>query len=210
MYERASRTVEALNAPKTFIRGQALLRTRKVLLLAGSIYLAASVLGVATAGTATAAVKAGGNTGNGTISAPTVGQRVKTGAYTVRMTGANAFEVTDPEGTVVEAAGATGAAYAGPVGFTITAGATAFVAGDGFVITVGTGTTKATLAAAAATDGSQSPSLVLAYDVDATAGDVEAIAYESGDFIKEQLIFGAGLTADGTREQLRRLNITMG
>ncbi|WP_174291017.1 head decoration protein [Sphingomonas bacterium] len=210
MYERASRTVEALNAPKTFIRGQALLRTRKVTLLAGAIYLAASVLGIATAGTASAAAKPAGNTGNGTISAPTVGQRVKTGAYTARLTSANTFEVIDPEGVVIEAAAATGAAYAGPVGFTITPGANAFVAGDAFIITVAAGTSKAMLATAAATDGSQSPSLVLAYDADATAGDVEAIAYESGDFVKEQLIFGAGLTADSTREQLRRLNITMG
>ena len=64
--------------------------------------------------------------------------------------------------------------------------------------------------AAASIDGSQVPSLVLAYDVDATGGDIEAIAYESGDFVREQLVFGAGLTPDATREHLRRLNITFG
>ena len=44
----------------------------------------------------------------------------------------------------------------------------------------------------------------------ATGGDIEAIAYESGDFVREQLVFGAGLTPDATREHLRRLNITFG
>lgn len=73
-----------------------------------------------------------------------------------------------------------------------------------------TATKKHPLAASAAADGSQTPKLVLAQTVDATSADVQAIAYESGDFVKEKLIFGAGHTADSAREQLRALNITYG
>lgn len=227
MYERASRALEGTNAPKTFIRGQALLRTRKVVLLAGAVYLAASVLGVVALGAAASAVKAGGNTGNGTFvldGATPVLARAQVGIYTLRCVAAAAnggtFRLEDPEGRVLGdfaiAGGAGGTAVVSEhIKGTLTDGATDFIVGDGFDVTVSAGAKvngldKAKLAAAASTDGSQEPSLVLAYDVDATAGDTEAIVYESGDFVREQLIFGAGLTADSTREALRRRNITLG
>lgn len=79
-----------------------------------------------------------GNTGNGTISAgPTVTAGVaENGAYSVIFTGATTFDVIDPNGRQLKA-GATGVAYLdGGIGFTITAGGVAFVAGDGFTITV--------------------------------------------------------------------------
>lgn len=80
----------------------------------------------------------GGNTGNGTMTAgPTVTAGVaQSGAYTIKFTAATAFQVLDPNGRQL-ANGATGVAYSdGGIGFTITAGGVAFVAGDSFTVTV--------------------------------------------------------------------------
>lgn len=225
MYERASRTIEGLSVPKTFIRGMAHLRTRKVI-LSGAVFLAASVLGVVALAGAASAVKAGGNTGTGTftLDASPLLSRATPGVYTLRCIAAAAnggkFRLEDPEGRVlgdVDLPGAAGGTVAinEQIKGVLADGGTDFIVGDGFDITVTAaaktnGLDAAKLATAAATDGSQEPSLVLAYDVDASAGPAEAIVYESGDFVREQLIFGAGITADSAREGLRRRNITLG
>lgn len=79
---------------------------------------------------------AGTNTGNGTIGTLSVASPAKVGVHTVTFTAATAFTVKDPNGLVM-GTGATGTAFsAGGVTFTITAGGTAFVAGDTFNITV--------------------------------------------------------------------------
>lgn len=85
---------------------------------------------------ATVASAAGANTGNGTLGTLTVNAATaQNGAYTVKFTAATAFTVFDPNGREL-ASGATGAAYSdGGIGFTITAGGTAFVAGDSFTVT---------------------------------------------------------------------------
>jgi len=211
MYERASYLAASPHTNSTLIRGSGIaLRTRKVILAAGAVFALGSVLGIATISAATAAPKQGGNTGNGTISAVTLKTDAKLGIYTVRMTDATHFDVHDPDGLLLEEAVAVGAAVSNDLGFTVTAGGTAFAVGDGFDITVAPGSNKAKLAAAAGLDGSDEPSLVLPYAVDATGGDVEAMAYESGDFIEENLVFGDGITPDGAREGLRRKNITYG
>lgn len=75
------------------------------------------------------------NVGDGTIGAATVAATAKTGAYTATFTSATAFAVTDPNGTAV-ATGTAGTAFSNQIGFTITAGTEAFVAGDAFIITV--------------------------------------------------------------------------
>ena len=80
----------------------------------------------------------GGNTGNGTVSAgPTiVAAKAVNGVYTLTFTAATAFAIVDPNGKQL-ATGVTGSAYSdGGLGFTITAGGTAFVAGDTFTFTV--------------------------------------------------------------------------
>lgn len=80
----------------------------------------------------------GGNTGNGTMTAgPTVTAGVaKSGAYSIKFTSATTFNVFDPQGREL-APGNTGVAYLnGDIGFTITAGGVAFVAGDSFTVTV--------------------------------------------------------------------------
>jgi hypothetical protein len=58
------------------------------------------------------------------------------GAYSVKFTDATHFNMYDPNGVQMEP-GTAGTAYSdGGIGFTITAGGTAFAAGDGFTITV--------------------------------------------------------------------------
>lgn len=226
MYERASRSVSTLTPPKTFIRSHATLRSRKVV-LSGALFLAASVLGIVSLGAPTVAAKQGGNTGSGTFvldGATPLGPRAKVGTYTLRCVVAAAnggtFRLEDPEGIVLGdvaiVAGAGGIALVNEhIRGTLTDGAVDFVVGDGFDVTVTAAAkvgnlNRAKLAAAASVDGSQDPNLILAYDVDARNGDVEAIAYESGDFVREALVFGDGITPDSARETLRRRNITLG
>jgi hypothetical protein len=84
------------------------------------------------------AIKGGGNTGNGTVSAgPTINATVgMNGVYQVRFSDATHFTVVDPNGKQL-ADGQTAVAYSDAgLGFAITAGGTAFVAGDGFDMTV--------------------------------------------------------------------------
>lgn len=65
------------------------------------------------------------------------------------------------------------------------------------------------LSASAASDGSQNPVVVLAHDADATAGAVEILFYERGDFNIAAMTFGTGHTADSVRDALRDLNIIL-
>lgn len=59
----------------------------------------------------------------------------------------------------------------------------------------------------AAVDGSQAPLAILAEDVDATAGDVNADVYLSGAFNEAAVTFGGTDTAATHRAALRDLNI---
>lgn len=94
----------------------------------------ADAIAAALGKSASSAPKVGGNTGNGTMGEVTV-TSADIGAYTVAFTSASAFSVTGPGGAV--GAGTTGTLFnTGGLSFTITAGATPFVSGDGFTITV--------------------------------------------------------------------------
>ena len=70
-----------------------------------------------------------GAVGNGTISAVTLAAGAQTGTYTATFTSPTAFTVRDPFGAMV-ASGTTGTAFNTQIGFTITAGGTAFAIGD--------------------------------------------------------------------------------
>lgn len=81
---------------------------------------------------------AGTNTGNGTIGTISAGAQMQNGSYAIKFTAATAFTVTAPNGMSLPA-GVTGTAYVNSqVNFTITAGGTAFVAGDSFTISQNT------------------------------------------------------------------------
>lgn len=79
----------------------------------------------------------------------------------------------------------------------------------GAVLGIVTADKKAKLSVAAAADGSQEPSFVLPYAVDATAGDAEAVVYEKADLIGEALVLGEGHTLASIRETLRDKGITI-
>lgn len=91
---------------------------------------------LARASNGTASATAGTNTGNGTMGAVTVNQAAKPGSYVFTATGAATFTAIDPQGYELQNV-TVGAAYNdAELGFTITAGGTAFVAGDKFTVVV--------------------------------------------------------------------------
>jgi len=147
-----------------------------ITLASGQKLVAGTILGKISYGAATAAAVAG-NTGNGTCSAVTVGVGAKVGVYRVTFikatTNLGTFIVEGPDGIQVGAPGVVGTAYTGGgLTFTLSDGATDFVAGDQFTITVAAGSGKYTAVAPAATDGSAVAAAVLVMDTDATNGDV--------------------------------------
>ncbi|MBB3608663.1 head decoration protein [Rhizobium sp. BK602] len=148
-------------------------RSREVGIIASGagVLKAGTVLGKAVLGTATAAAKAGGNTGNGTISAVTLLDGAKVGVYKLRFTAATTWSLVDPDGFEI-GEGANGVANANDLAFTTTAGGTAFIAGDGFDITVAAGTEKLKPFAPSAVDGSQHAVAILFEGCDATSADV--------------------------------------
>lgn len=122
------------------------------LITGGVKVLPGTVMGLQTTGASAVAAALGTNTGNGTVGAITpVSVPTQIGVYSVVFTSATAFTVTAPDG--VTANGVTGSAFSAlGIGFTITAGGTAFVAGDSFAITAVAAVGKPTATAAAGTN----------------------------------------------------------
>jgi hypothetical protein len=77
------------------------------------------------------------------------------------------------------------------------------VAGDSFTIVIPAGSGKYKLAAAAATDGSQTPVAILGDYTDASGGDVPCAIYATGEFNSNFLTFGTGVTAASAAPSLR-------
>jgi hypothetical protein len=160
--------------PDQLIAGNLKIVSQPIVLNSGALPRG-SVLGMISASSVVAAT--GQNTGNGTIGAISTGTGAKEGAYALRATGATTFTVTDPEGNALPNA-TVGTAYADAgLDFTITAGGTAFIAGDTFTLTVEDAIGEFILSVKTATDGSQVPSAILADFADATNGPVTTGAY---------------------------------
>jgi len=145
--------------------------------LSGAVkHQAGTVLGKKTGGTATAAAKAG-NTGNGTFTldatTPVVGN-AQPGVYIVRCTTAAAnggtFRVFDPTGDVIGDV-AVGSTFNDQLKFVIADGATDFVVGDEFDVTVSALSKIFVPLSLTATDGSQIAAGISFANVDATAAD---------------------------------------
>ena len=66
---------------------------------------------------------------------------------------------------------------------------------------------KFTLSASGASNGSEVPSVILAQDCDASAGDTPALAYFRGTFNSAALILGAGHTVPSVTDALRGQSI---
>ncbi|MBU6246461.1 MAG: hypothetical protein KGN77_01795 [Xanthomonadaceae bacterium] len=73
-----------------------------------------------------------GNTGNGTVGSTSLGTVPRSGLFRLVATAATTFNVIDPDGNVLGTATAGTAFTSQVVNLTITAGGTAFVAGDAF------------------------------------------------------------------------------
>lgn len=143
--------------------------------------VAGTVLGKITKGAATGAAVAG-NTGNGTITAaPTVGAGAKAGVYRAvciePATNLGKFLVTDPEGINLGVATVGTEFVGGGLTFTIADGATDFVSGDSFTVTVAAGSGKYVAFDQDAVDGSEIAAGILYDNAYATSADVEAVAY---------------------------------
>jgi hypothetical protein len=68
---------------------------------------------------------------------------------------------------------------------------------------------KYNLSLSGASDGSQTPDLILAENCDATAGDKVALAYARGDFNANALTLGTAHTVASITEGLRAKGITL-
>lgn len=168
-----------------------------VTVLAGQNLKAGHVLGKVSVGTASG-VAASGNTGNGTISAVSVGEGAKAGIYAVTCVepaaNAGTFLVEDPDGVTVGTAH-VGIAFTGPINFTLADGATDFVSGDRFLVTVTAGSGKYKEYNPANEDGSQKAIALLLDNVDASGGDKEAvIVARHAEVNAAELVWFAGAT----------------
>lgn len=148
---------------------------------AGTYTVSASQTASSTTITATAASAAAfaGNTGTGTVGAITVSAGAKPGAYALVIvhpsTDAGTFTVEDPDGVVIGVGTVASPFSAGGLAFTVS-DATDFVAGDGFTITVATGSGKYCAYDDGHTDGSEVACAVLLSAADATSADAAGAA----------------------------------
>ncbi len=164
---------------------------------AGQAAVQFAVLGQSQLGSAAAAVKTGGNAGNGVLTpdaAAPVQANAQVGVYRVVFTGANAFNVFDPKGDEL-GQGAPGQAFNDQIKFAIAAGATPFVAGDEFDITVGAGAGGYSPITAGALDGTQNAAGVALYASDSD-GNVTVIARGPIVLRRDMLAWPAGFTAN--------------
>lgn len=154
---------------------------------------AGAVLGKVTVGSATAAAQSG-NTGNATISAVTVGTKALPGVYVVEFTAATTFFVVAPDGDVI-GTGVTGTAFSvtDHIDFTITAGGTAMVAGDGFNVTVAAGSGDYVAYSASATNGAATVAGILFEDVPASTTAIRTVVNADAE------VNYAHLTVTGTK-----------
>lgn len=140
---------------------------------------AATVLGQALSAGATAAADAG-NTGDGTMSAVTVGAGAEAGIYTVTFVEPDAdlgtFTVEAPGGETI-GTGVVGTEFStGGLTFTISDGAADFIAGDIFRITVAAGNLEYGSLDLSATNGLEHAGAILYRAVDTTGASVKEVA----------------------------------
>lgn len=215
MYDRAAYDIGDTKVVNNILAGGTY-TTRKVTIDTGDL-AAGAVLGailLAAAATATAGTPVSGTAGtvgNGTVSAVTTDDGAQAGTWMLECTETGAtgnFTVKRPDGTL-DGVLTIGSAYNGGINLTVSDGTNDWLVGDIIPVTVSydMSALKYKLSAAAATDGSQTPCLVLAQAADASSADVEAIAYETGQVVGSALTLGAGHTIDSIREGLRKQGI---
>lgn len=148
---------------------------------------ACAILGTIVSATVVSAAKAGGNTGNGTFTVDATTPALlgaKLGVYSLRCIAAatnnGTFRLEDPDGNVlgdtIMAAGA--GTVSEQIKGALADGATDFVVGDGFDITVSALIEKEVEYNPAGTDGSQIATGILYAAVDASSADKRGVAYK--------------------------------
>jgi hypothetical protein len=171
------------------------------------------VVGRIAVGAATPAAKSGGNTGNGvlTMDATTpVLAGAKPGVYTVRVIAAAAnggtFRVIDPDGFVLGDV-AVGATFSNDIKFAVADGATDFIVGDGFDITIATGSGKYAPFSLTGNNGSEKPVAILLETVDASAADQRVVLLaRHAEVALQALVWPAGITTTQKAAALAALN----
>lgn len=176
---------------------------------------AGTILGEVLDGTSGTYAANAGNTGNFTCSAITLGQGVEEGVYGIEFIAPTVFNVTNPAGELV-GEGATGVAFnKGGLEFTLTAGGTAAVAGDGATITIAANANVGLFNALSLTaaDGTQIPAAILYNTTYAGDGNV-AVAVHTRDceVNGSELVYPAGATDNqiaAINAQLKTLGIVV-
>lgn len=148
-----------------------------------------------------------GNATGGTASA-TANAFLQLGTYTVNMLTATTYVVLDPQGDGIGTGSTTVAFKANGLVFTITAGATPAVAGDTLPIVVG-GTVKYKLHEVTATDGTQTPRVIVVGDAMGRPLSTTPVVNTDTSFLvmyrgpaavsDTALAFGASVTAGAVR-----------
>jgi hypothetical protein len=168
------------------------------------------------------AVADAGNTGDGTVTSLSViaGDVIPlVGAYnfecTFVVTNGGVFKLEDPNGNLVAdnitlrvGAGLVTTVIAGGLKFLVTDGATDFIAGDKFAITVAVDG-DAVIYDPAGIGGAQIPSMVLTYEASATGAEDQAHrALVKGEVRRDKLVIdGGGTITDRLVDQLRDFGI---
>ena len=176
-------------------------RDNAVVTQTGTAIKSGTILTQVDTGTGAFAMDAGA-TGNPTSGAITVGAAAIPGAYVIEFTAATKFTVEAPNGVTI-GTGTLGAAFsAGGLGFTLTAGGTAAVAGDTAKITVAAGTGKYIPYTAGGAAGVASA--ILYTGLPADTGDKKVVIFNKDIEVSRDKLTGLDATAEA---QLRLVGI---
>jgi hypothetical protein len=147
-----------------------------------------------------------GATGNPTAGAIAVGAAAVPGAYQITFTAATKFDVEDPKGVKI-GSGTTGVAFSkAGLGFTLTAGGTAAVAGDTAKVTLAAGNGKYVPYVAA---GASGPADAVLYSyLPAKTGDSKCVAYVRDAVLNPYML--VGLDAAGQADLVKKKLIVRG
>lgn len=164
-------------------------------LASGNDLGACAVLGQVT--TASAATAGGGNTGNGTASAPTVGTEAINGTYTLTCTAAAAdsgtFSVVTPLGAALDDLTVAVAYVSSHINLTISDGATDFIVGDTFTVDVIF--SEYGEFNAGASDGTEVAKAILFSAVDATSAEQKCVVTARDSEVRaSDLVWKTGTT----------------
>jgi hypothetical protein len=194
--------VSAANGERSYAEITVLMQSGTALTPAGTI------LGETLVGTSATYAANAGNTGNFTSGTVTVGEGALEGTYRGEFSAPTAFNIFDPNGELV-GEGHTGTAFTGEgMGFTITAGGTAAVAGDGFTLALAANANVGLYAplSLTAADGTQNVAGILYNTMDLTKENTLAtITARASEVNGSELFYPSGASAS----QIAAINVQL-